>query len=668
MKGRRGIAFRIAALVLASVTVIFLFIFGYNYFYARRIVIREVEESARNLAAATVNRIDVVLGKVEKVPLNLAAFLEASPPGDERSLLKVLRAVVEGNGDIYGAAVAFEPGVFGRNPSGYAPYFYKSRDTVRYVDLAGDSYRYVSSDWYQIPRELEHPVWTEPYFDEGAGNIVMSTFSVPFYKTVKGKRTFAGIVTADVSLRWLQEIVASIRIEETGYGFLISKNGTFVTHPLPRLVMNETIFTIAEARNDGTLRRIGRDMIHGKSGFVPFRSLLTGKNCWMVFAPLSSSGWSLGVLFPQDELMKDVAALNRSVLILGVIGALLLVAVIVFIAGSITRPLRMLAGATAEISGGNLDNPLPPVASRDEVGDLARSFESMRLSLKKYIADLTETTAAKERIESELKIAHDIQMGILHKVFPPYPDRSEIDIYAVLDPAKEVGGDLFDFFFLDDDHLCFHVGDVSGKGVPASLFMDIPRTIIKTKATKGLDAHKILERVNEDISVDNTSFLFVTLFLGILDVRTGRLQYSNGGHSRPYILRASGSLEMLAGTDGIALGAVEDLSYASRTAVLERGDVLFLYTDGVTEAMNPGKALFTEARLEKELVILKGRPLKEIVLAVQESVRAFAEGEPQADDITVLTIQYYGSPVFDAGKEPPGGEARPVTESGSTAS
>lgn len=644
MKSRRGIAFRIAALVLASVTVIFLLIFGYNYFDARRIVVREVEESARNLAAATVNRMDVVLGKVEKVPRNLAVFLEASPPEDERALLKILRAVVEGNGDIYGAAVAFEPGLFGPGPSGYAPYFYKSRDTIRYANLADESYRYVSQDWYQIPRELECPVWTEPYFDEGAGNIVMSTFSVPFYRTVKGKRTFAGIVTADISLRWLQEIVASIRIEDTGYGFLISKNGTFVTHPLPRLVMNETIFTIAEARNDRTLRRIGRDMIHGKSGFVPFQSLLTEKNCWMVFAPLSSSGWSLGVLFPRDELMADVAALNRSVLVLGIIGALLLFAVIVFLSRSITRPLRMLAGATAEISGGNLDNPLPPVASRDEVGDLARSFESMRLSLKRYIADLTETTAAKERIESELKIAHDIQMGILHKVFPPYPDRPEIDIYAVLDPAREVGGDLFDFFFLDDDHLCFHVGDVSGKGVPASLFMAITKTLIKTKATRGLDAHKVLERVNEDLSVDNTSFLFVTLFLGILDVRTGRLQYSNGGHNRPYVLRASGALETLAGTDGIALGAVEDLSYESKTVVLERGDVLFLYTDGVTEAMNPAKELYTEARLETELAARKGHPLKEIVLALLERIRDFAGGEPQADDITMLTIQYNGEP------------------------
>lgn len=644
MKSRRGIAFRIAALVLASVTVIFLLIFGYNYFDARRIMTGEVEESARNLAAATVNRIDVVLGKVEKVPMNLAAFLEASPPGDDSALLKVLKAVVAGNDDIYGAAVAFEPGVSGRSLPGYAPYFYKSRDTIRYADLADESYRYVSMDWYQIPRELERPVWTEPYFDEGAGNIVMSTFSVPFYRTVKGKRTFAGIVTADVSLRWLQEIVASIRIEDTGYGFLISKNGTFVTHPLPRLVMNETVFTIAEARNDRTLRRIGRDMIHGKSGFVPFESLLTGKKCWMVFAPLASSGWSLGVLFPQDELMADVSALNRSVLILGILGVLLLFAVIVFLSRTITRPLRMLAGATAEISGGNLDNPLPPVASRDEVGDLARSFESMRLSLKRYIAELTETTAAKERIESELKIAHDIQMGILHKVFPPYPDRPEIDIYAVLDPAREVGGDLFDFFFLDDDHLCFHVGDVSGKGVPASLFMAITKTLIKTKATKGLDAHKVLERVNEDLSVDNASFLFVTLFLGILDVRTGRLQYANGGHNHPCVLRASGALETLAGTDGIALGAVEDLSYESKNAVLERGDVLFLYTDGVTEAMNPAKELYTEARLEAELAARKGRPLKEIVLAVQESIRAFAGEEPQADDITMLTIRYNGAP------------------------
>ena len=641
MMNRRGLAFKLAVLILTSVSAIFLFIFVYNYIYSREILVLEVEESAHNLAAATVNRIDTVLASVEKIPQNLACFLETTTFTKD-GLLNTLKTVVESNQDIYGAAVAYEPDRFEPGVARFAPYIYKSDRYIRYANLAFASYEYFYQDWYQIPKELGRPVWTEPYFDEGAGNIVMSTYSVPFYKEVKGERKLAGIVTADVSLSWLQGLVNAIRIKETGYGFLLSKNGTFVTHPLPKLVMNETIFTIAEARKDSELRRIGREMIQGKTGFVPYRSLLTGKECWMVFAPLATNGWSLGVLFPREELMAPVDSLNRTVLVLGAMGFAVLFTVIVLISRTITGPLRGLAGAAADIARGRLDVPLPPITSRDEVGELALSFGSMQVALRKYIADLTKTTAAKERIESELKIAHDIQMGMLPKIFPPFPDRSEFDIFAALEPAREVGGDLYDFFFLDDDHLCFLVGDVSGKGVPASLFMAITETLVKTKAARGLEPHIVLEKVNEDLSVDNPSCLFVTLFLGILDVTTGFLQYANGGHNPPFILRAGGSPEILPGTDGIALGVVEGFVYRSGEIVLKPGDLAFLYTDGVTEAMNLRKELYSAVRLEDELEEVKNLPVEEIVLTVKERIKEFEGEEPRADDVTMLAIRFNG--------------------------
>jgi sigma-B regulation protein RsbU (phosphoserine phosphatase) len=527
MMKNRGIGLKLILLILTSVTLIFFLIFGYNYLFSRRIIIKNVEKNARNLAQATVNRIDMVLRSVEKVPKSLAYFLESSSysGGD---MIDLLHSVVENNPEIYGSTIAFEPYAYSRNSLCFAPYFYKCKGKIEFKYIP---YKYFYWDWYQIPKELNRPAWTEPYYDVGAGNIIMSTYSVPFYKTVLGKRQLMGVVTADISLSWLQEIIASIKIGQTGYGFLVSKNGTFVTHHDEHLIMNETIFSAAEARADAPLRKLGREMIRGRSGFVPFSSLITGKKCWMVYTPLSSSGWSLGVLFPQDELMADITRLNRIVIFLGLAGFLFLLVVIVLISGSITRPLRALAGAAKDIATGNLDIELPTIKSRDEVGKLADSFNYMKSSLKEYIKELTETTAAKERIESELKIAHDIQMGILHKIFPPFPDRPELDIYATLEPAKEVGGDLYDFFFMDDDHLCFTVGDVSGKGVPASLFMAITMTLIKTKATKGLSPDKVLSRVNEDLSMDNPSMMFVTVFLGILNIRTGELEYSNGGHN-----------------------------------------------------------------------------------------------------------------------------------------
>lgn len=638
----RGLAFKLVLLILSSVTLIFLLIFGYNYMYSRKIIIENVEKNAMNLARATVNQIDIVLTSIEKVPENMACVLDQSLCTGEK-LNNLLEYIVQNNKEIYGSAVAFEPLAYDGKKERYAPYFYKSGGEIKYSDLGTASYKYFFQDWYQIPKELNRPVWTEPYFDEGGGNIIMSTYSVPFYRTAEGKKKIAGIITSDISLSWLQEIVASIKIAKTGYGFLISQNGTFVTHPQKDLVMNETIFSQAEARGDEGLRKIGRKMIHGESGFVPFRSILTGKLCWMVYAPLSSSKWSLAVLFPQDELMADVMRLNKIVITLGVIGFAFLLVVIVFIARSITRPLSGLAGAAEDIATGNLDVLIPEIKTGDEVGKLAQSFDYMKTSLKQYIADLTETTAIKERIESELQIAHDIQMGILPKIFPPFPEMPEFDLYATIEPAREVGGDLFDFFFLDDDHLCFNVGDVSGKGVPASLFMAITKTLIKTRATKDMTPEIVLNQVNQDLSEDNPSLLFVTLFLGIFNIKDGTIEYCNGGHNPPYIIRANGAIEAVETTSGLALGVMEGFSFQSKRIVLNKGDAIFIYSDGVTEAMNKKHELFSEKRLESELYRLKDLPVGDILAGVTEKIREFAQDEPQADDITMMIIRYNGS-------------------------
>jgi len=633
----RGLAFKLTLLITASISLIFAGVFAYNYVDSKRIIVRNIEENARNLALATANRIDKVLASAEKMPRNLSCFMTAaSCSGGE--LVDLLTALVRENAEIYGSAVAFAPHEYSRNIERFAPYAYKISGKVEFTYIP---YDYFLWDWYQIPKELSHPVWSEPYFDEGAGNIVMSTYSVPFFKNRLGERVFSGVVTADISLSWLQQLVSAIQIAETGYGFLISKNGTYITHPSNRLIMNETIFSVAEAREDPRLRELGRSMIHGESGFVPMTNVYN-QSCWMAYAPLPSNNWSLGVLFPRDELMADITRLNRTVLVLSLGGLLFIVLVIVLIARSITRPLRSLSDAAGEIATGNLNVDLPAIRGGDEVARLSGSFDHMRASLEQYIRDLTETTAAKERIESELKIAHDIQMGILHKIFPPFPDRHEFDIYATLVPAKEVGGDLYDFFFMDEDHLCFTVGDVSGKGVPASLFMAITNTLIKTKATRGLSPEDVLSRVNEDLAMDNPSVMFVTLFLGILNIRTGELAYANGGHNPPYLLRAGGEVTTLEMTGGVALGVVENFAFQSRHVTLAPGDALFLYTDGVTEAMNAQDELYGEERLVPVLERLRDAPMKGLIEGVTVSIQAFTRGAPQTDDITMMRLIYKG--------------------------
>ncbi|OGR39857.1 MAG: hypothetical protein A2051_06665 [Desulfovibrionales bacterium GWA2_65_9] len=521
-------------------------------------------------------------------------------------------------------------------------------------------------DWYQIPRELREIVWSEPYFDEGGGNTLMATCSVPFYHGVRDTRHVAGIVTADVSLDWLKRLVASVQVLDTGYAWLITRNGTYVTHPAPGVAFNESIFSRAEESGDQDLRRIGQDMVRGGSKLVESRSLHTGKPGFLVYAPLPSTGWSLGVFSPRDELLADV---NRLALVsagLGGGGFLLLAGLVAAIARSITRPLRRLRRAAREVASGQLDAELPEVASRDEVYDLATAFAHMQESLKEHIRDLTAATASRERIQSELRIASEIQLGILPKTFPPLPGHTEFDLFASLTPAREVGGDFYDFFPCGPECFCFLVGDVSGKGVPAAFYMAVSRTLIKAVAEsvagagqrRGADRHNaqhgppprripdpghILARANNGLAEDNESCMFVTVFCAVLDYVTGEVHYASAGHNPPVLLRARAAPSYLPTHGDPVAGAMPGVEYATDTLRLAPGDALVLYTDGVTEAMNPAQELYGEARLAEKLAELGDASVRATCQALAEDVHAFASGAEQSDDITMLVLRYNGT-------------------------
>ena len=629
---------RLALWVISSVTLILAFSLGYNYTVSKKLITKEIEETAIKTLQATINRMDIIFFSMEKATKTLSIPMEDSRvASNKENIFFLLQRVVAENREVYGSTVAFEPYAFGSHRRFFAPYYYKYGGKLSFRFIP---YNYFAWGWYMVPKLLHRAVWVEPYFDKEAGDIVMSTYSVPLYKTGFDKKEFFAIATVDISLKWLQGIVSSIKIGHTGYGFLLSKKGTFVTHPDNRLIMRKTIFDVAKERSDRTLSSIGLEMIRGKTYFVPYSGPFVKKPCWMAYAPLRSNGWSLGIIFPKQELLQDVQKLNRQILFISLLGFFFLLLVIGLIAKGITRPLRFLATAADQIATGDWETPLPPVRHDDEVGKLTRSFEHMKASLKKYFNDLKETTAARERIESELRIARDIQMGLVPKEFPPFPGRQEFEIHAILEPAREVGGDLYDFFFTDETHLCFLVGDVSGKGVPASLFMAMAKTLIKSIAAGKTDPAAIVRMVNHDLAADNPFMMFVTLFLGILDIETGSLSYCNGGHNPPFLLRFDGEIFPLISAHELALGVSEDFVYSSSQINLLNGDILFVYTDGVTEAMDPKGVLFNEQRLQDTLSGMEKMTVQEINQAVLKAVSTFADTAPQADDITMLALKF----------------------------
>lgn len=631
------LSFKLNFFILTCCLAIFAATSIYNYKYTRNVLLRNVEENAKNLATAAVFQIERILDSAEKIPEGLAMVLEHSNYG-ESELKNFITTAVTGNRDIYGACIAFEPNEFDKNSYYYALYCRRNKNAVELMRLGGENYQYFYLDWYQIPKYKNAVFWSDPYYDEGAGNILMTTYSVPFYKNVGGRRVLRGIVTVDLDIAWLSRIVNTIKLYETGYGQLISRNGTIIAHPDRSRLMNETFFTLAAERDDPEMRALGRRLAAGDNGFSPYISGTLGKKCWMYHKQLPSNQWTLGATIPEDELLADLNDLTQTLLAMVGIGFAALFIVIIFLSGKITRPLRDLAAAAAKIGDGDLDAPLPAIDSADEIGALGSSFRKMTAALKDYIDDLRRTTAAKEKIESELRVAHEIQMSIVPKIFPPYPDRREIDIHAAIKPARMVGGDLFDFFFLDHEHLCFAIGDVSDKGIPASLFMAITRTLLRSSAAGNLHAADILWRINEGLYPDNESSMFVTFFAGILNVATGEIQYCNAGHNPPLIIRKNGTVESLPPSRDIPLG-VAARKFATEKISLAKGDYIFLYTDGVTEANDPDRKMFGLERLKNVLSGLNGSAPDAMVVRVMAEVGNFAAGAEQSDDIATIAIR-----------------------------
>jgi len=379
----RGLAAQLIFLILTSTAIIFLAAFLYNLVASKKAVIHQVGENARHLTLETAYRIESVLNGVEQVPGNLAAVLQ-DYPYQQQDLVRLMETMVRNNPSVFGVAAAFEPYAFAPKRYYFSPYCFRKNGRIKIAYLGSDAYRYFSWDWYQIPKELKRPVWSEPYFDEGGGNIIMSTYSVPFYRKEGTDRKFKGVVTADLSLTWLQDLVSGVKIYQSGYAFLISQNGVFVTHPDKRWIMRESIFSLAEARGDPSLRSLGRDMIRGGSGFVSLTDFFSGKKSWLFYAPLPSTGWSLGVVIPENELFAQVHSLSQQIFGIVLLGLVFLAVVIVAISRNIARPLKDLDRQTAAIAQGDFNATVPETGVK-EIACLAHSFNEMGRQLTDYI-------------------------------------------------------------------------------------------------------------------------------------------------------------------------------------------------------------------------------------------------------------------------------------------
>lgn len=370
---------------------------------------------------------------------------------------------------------------------------------------------------------------------------------------------------------------------------------------------------------------------------------------YLTFSRRFDNGWLLSVQVPEAELYADLAArIMRFAVALGFALALALAASWLLMSRLVTRPVHRLAAQVAHHgSTGDLDTPIA-VTSNDEIGVLAGAFNQMTADLKGSIAQRMAVTAEKERIGTELSVAHDIQAAILPHEFPAFPDRGEFDVYACMYPQREIGGDFYDFLLIDDNTLAVVIADVSGKGVPAALFMMSARTLLHNTLRAGLSPERALTLVNNGLCENNNSAMFVTAFLACLDLTTGLVQYANAGHNPPLVIRrAAGAddsdrVSWLEVKPDFVLGAVPDVAYHPGQIQLASGDALLLYTDGVTEALNADHKLYGEQRLIAAVEASLDQDVAQQCEAIRQDVIAFVAGAEQADDLTMLAVRFVG--------------------------
>ena len=336
-------------------------------------------ENAIAISQNTVYKTEQVLLSTEKISQSYKHLFENNQLNCD-SIYVYTQMIVKNNPEVLGCAIAFEPFYFPEKGRYYSPYTYRENDSLISLNLGNEDYEYFVMDWYLIPATIGKAYWTEPYFDTGGSEALITTYSIPFYKTVGNEKKLAGTITIDLSLEWLTDIVSSVHVLESGYASVITRNGTFVTHPNKSLIMNQTIFSYATELGSPELRTIGRDMQAGNTDFV---SICLGEVDWFIsYTPLSLSNWSLAVVFPQDEMYAPLKTITRVLVFIIVIGLILLTIIVVKIVTKQISPLSLFAISAQEVAAGNFNAQLPQISSQDEMKDLHTSFAQMQKDLK----------------------------------------------------------------------------------------------------------------------------------------------------------------------------------------------------------------------------------------------------------------------------------------------
>lgn len=637
MKKYKSLTLRLSVAILSIILAIFLFILLINYLISHNLMLDDARKDAENISKLTVSQIEEALNTVE-LPTNYLAQYLAQNKLNTTEFKKMLELLTE-NDD--------------RVMSSFSVYFKNERklkrDQLSYhfhkkgfdEAVLMENYKSRIMQWADQLRKDNKAFWSEPYNDEDTGELT-TTYIVPAFINHNDSTPMKGLIGVEFRLKWLQEVIEAKKAYSYDYVFILSKEGKPVVRPGILYDDKIDIYQIAKQMNNPEIVELAEKMMAGERGSAEVGGIFQDMKSVLYYMPVPSTNWSLAVVFPKRDLFRNLYITTIKLGISGLIGFLLILFTVIIITKRMTKPLQDLSFTAKEIGKGNLKVSFPLLKRNDEVMVLSESLDTMQKELQVYINNLVHTEKYKERIENELKVAQSIQMGYLRKDFISFSKDQAFKLVAEIKPARQIGGDFYDYFMINEGELCFAIGDVAGKGVPAALTMAIVLTLTRSGNYTNESLHRVVEKMNNTLVVQNENAVFTTFFIGILNVKTGNLEFCNAGHNYPYLLKGADLFEVKA-THGPALGVVEGFHYKSGKMKLESGNKLLLYTDGVTDAENAKNEFFTKERLEETLTVNIGKEISYLSKDLLQQLKKFIGSVEQSDDITVLALQYKNS-------------------------
>jgi len=633
----RSLVFKLSTSILLSVLIssFLLSVFISNY---SKPLLKEQVVSAAYKALAKVNH-NIAQGAdiTEQSIVNTANILSLNTKLSDKELENLAQAGLKSIREQYGHFFEFFIFIPSKNKEYHGTLYYSYIKDGKINTVTWRENGFVKDrEWLNVPLKTGKIHWTEPYnaIDPDNNEILSTTVSIPF--KYKDSNTFNGIIGTSGNLSAMREWLSGYKFEANGKFLLTSAQGLYLIHPDSNIELKKTISQLADDINSDELKYVANQVKKGESGFIvmPHSSVHNGEVVF-VYMPIPKTNWSSYLVFSSGNFYKPVRHFQLIMLSVTLFGVILLILLINWICKYTTSPIVSLSHIAEHYGKGDFSVELPAITSDDEVGVLTQAFYNMKDNLLNLLKIQKENVAAEQKRASELEIATKIQTSALPVNFPQTP---YFDIYASMTPAKEVGGDFYDFFYIDEYHFAFLIADVSGKGIPAALFMMNAKSLLKSNMLSGYDLSTAIIKTNNELCAMNNAEMFLTAFIAILDIKTGEMEFINAGHNPP-LIKLNEKFEYLKSDNNLVISAIENFEYKSSKILLKPENSIFMYTDGVVEAQNIKEEFYGDDRL---LNVLNEENLspKDNIIKVKTGIDNFSSSAHQYDDITMLNVKY----------------------------